>query len=63
MNHDVIRRAGINPLDITRTIRLLVDGEVVAEMQDKGEKLQIRVKAETNDSDDIGELLQFRMPT
>lgn len=63
MNHDAIRRAGINPTDITRTIRLLVDGEVVAEMQDKGEKLQIRVKAEANDSDDIGDLLQFRMPT
>ena len=63
MNHDAIRRAGINPLDITRTIRLLVDGEVVAEMQDKGEKLQIRVKAESNDSNDIGDLLEFRMPT
>ncbi len=63
MNHDVIRRAGINPLDITRTIRLLVDGEVVAEMQDKGEKLQIRVKADRNNSNDIGDLLKFRMPT
>ena len=66
MNHDAIRRAGINPLDITRTIRLLVDGEVVAEMQDKGEKLQIRVKAERNGnkpSNDIGDLLKFRMPT
>ncbi len=63
MNHDAIRRAGINPLDITRTIRLLVDGEVVAEMQDKGEKLQIRVKAAANDSNDIGDLLKFRMPT
>ena len=63
MNHDVVRRAGINPLDITRTIRLLVDGEVVAEMQDKGEKLQIRVKADSNNSNDIGNLLKFRMPT
>ena len=47
MDHDVIRRAGINPVDLTRTVRLLVDGEVVAEMQDKGEKLQIRVKADS----------------
>jgi len=62
MNHDAIRRAGISPIDITRTIRLLVDGEVVAEMQDKGEKLQIRVKAERGDSQDIGDLLNFRMP-
>ena len=62
MNHDAIRRAGISPIDITRTIRLLVDGEVVAERQDKGEKLQIRVKAERGSSQDIGDLLNFRMP-
>jgi len=62
MNHDAIRRAGINPIDITRTIRLLVDGEVVAEMQDQGEKLQIRVRAEQADAQDIGDLLNFRMP-
>lgn len=62
MNHDAIRRAGISPIDITRTIRLLVDGEVVAEMQDQGEKLQIRVRADQNDYQDIGDLLNFRMP-
>jgi multidrug efflux pump subunit AcrB len=63
MNHDAIRRAGINPIDITRTIRLLVDGEVVAEMQNKGEKLQIRVKAVQTNNNNIGDLLNFRMPT
>ena len=62
MNHDAIRRAGVSPMDITRTIRLLVDGEVVAEMQDQGEKLQIRVKAENSNAKDIGEILNFRMP-
>jgi multidrug efflux pump subunit AcrB len=62
MNHDAIRRAGINPIDITRTIRLLVDGEVVAEMQDQGEKLQIRVKAEQGINQDIGDFLNFRIP-
>ena len=62
MNHDAIRRAGVNPIDISRAIRLLVDGEVVAEMQDNGEKLQIRVRAEKLDGHDIGELLNFRMP-
>jgi len=63
MDHDAIRRAGISPIDVTRTIRLLVDGEVVAEMQDKGEKLQIRVKSESKPTVDIGELLEFRIPT
>ena len=63
MDHDAIRRAGVNPIDLTRTVRLLVDGEVVAEMQDEGEKLQIRVKADHENLQDIGELLNFRMPT
>ena len=63
MNQDAVRRAGLNPIELTRAIRLLVDGEVVAEMQDKGEKLQIRVKAnQNNQQQDIGELLNFRMP-
>jgi len=62
MNHDAIRRAGVNPSDVTRTIRLLVDGEIVSEMQDNGEKLQIRVKSATTQTDDIGKLLNFRMP-
>ena len=63
MDHDAIRRAGISPIDLTRTVRLLVDGEVVAEMQDEGEKLQIRVKADDGNLQDIGQLLNFRMPT
>ena len=62
MNHDAIRRAGLNPRDITRTIRLLVDGEVVSEMQDAGEKLQVRVKSDRRQTDDIGKLLNFRIP-
>jgi multidrug efflux pump subunit AcrB len=62
MNHDAIRRAGVNPRDITRTIRLLVDGEVVSDMQDAGEKLQVRVKSNRTQTDDIGKLLNFRIP-
>lgn len=62
MNHDAIRRAGVSPLDVSRTIRLLVDGEIVSEMQDNGEKLQIRVKSAVTQTDDIGKLLNFRMP-
>lgn len=62
MNHDVIRRSGVSPVDITRAIRLLVDGEIIAEMQDQGEKLRIRVKAEQRNQHDIGDLLNFRMP-
>ncbi|PWQ94220.1 efflux RND transporter permease subunit [Leucothrix arctica] len=62
MDHDAIRRAGLNPSNITRTIRLLVDGEVVSEMQDNGEKLQVRVKSARTQIDDMDKLLSFRIP-
>ena len=63
LDHDAIRRAGINPLEVTRTIRLLVDGEVVADMQDQGEKLEIRLRPDKQKIDDIGDILDFRLPT
>ncbi|HIO92308.1 MAG TPA: efflux RND transporter permease subunit [Leucothrix mucor] len=63
MDHDAIRRAGINPVDITRTIRLLVDGEIVTSMQDNGEKLIVRVKAQKNKARNLSSLLDFRLPS
>jgi multidrug efflux pump subunit AcrB len=62
LRHDVIRRAGISPADVVRTLRLLVDGEVVADMQDQGEKVEIRVKANNSDLQSVTNLLDFRMP-
>jgi multidrug efflux pump subunit AcrB len=62
-DYDAIRRAGVNPVDVVRTIRLLVDGEVVGDLQDNGEKVEVRVKAETKNRNDISELLNFRLPT
>ncbi len=59
---DAVRRAGINAAEITRIIRLLVDGEVVAELQDKGEKVQLRVKAKQDNLQQISDLLQFNIP-
>ncbi|TVO76623.1 efflux RND transporter permease subunit [Sedimenticola selenatireducens] len=45
VNQDAARRAGISPAEVTRTLRLLVDGEIVSKMQDQGEELEIRVRA------------------
>lgn len=42
---DAIRRAGLQPADIVRVIRLLGDGEVAAHFQDQGEKVNVRVLA------------------
>jgi multidrug efflux pump subunit AcrB len=39
-----IQRAGLDPMTVVRTIRLLLDGEVVASFQDQGEKVDVRVQ-------------------
>ncbi len=62
LRHDAIRRAGIPSSEVVRTLRLLVDGEVVADMQDQGEKLELRVQAATENLSSVGDLLDFRMP-
>jgi len=45
VNQDAAHRAGISPEQVSRNLRLLVDGEVVARMQDQGEELEVRVRA------------------
>ncbi|OOZ15185.1 cation transporter [Solemya velum gill symbiont] len=62
LDEDAINRTGINPLEVTRTIQLLVDGLVVTDMRDTGEKVDIRVKGSDRNIKNINELLQFRLP-
>ncbi len=63
LNHDAARRSGINPMQITRTLRLMVDGEIVASMQDQGEELEVRVRAKPRDINAITQLLDQTLPT
>lgn len=62
LNTDAINRAGLNPIDVRRTLRLLVDGEVVASMRDEGEKLDVRVRALPESRPSLERLLSYRMP-
>jgi multidrug efflux pump subunit AcrB len=55
---NAVRDSGLTPADISRNLRLLVDGEVVASMQDKGEELEIRVKAMHSELNDINQVLR-----
>jgi multidrug efflux pump subunit AcrB len=55
---NAVRDSGLTPADISRNLRLLVDGEVVASMQDKGEELEIRVKAIHSELNDINQVLR-----
>ena len=60
-DYDAITRAGLLPTDITRTLQLLVDGEIITDMQHQGEKLDVRVQAKTVDFDRIDQLLDFSL--
>jgi multidrug efflux pump subunit AcrB len=62
LDQDAVNRAGLNPLEVSRTVQLLVDGLVVADMRDAGEKLEVRVKAAHNNGSDIAALLDYRLP-
>jgi multidrug efflux pump subunit AcrB len=61
-NTDAITRAGLDPSEVGRTLLLLIDGLVVTDMRDAGEKLEVRVKAADSELQDITDILQFRMP-
>jgi len=55
---NAVRDSGLTPADISRNLRLLVDGEIVASMQDKGEELEVRVKAAEYELNDINQVLR-----
>lgn len=61
-DYDAITRAGLNPQQVLRTVQLLVDGEVVADMQHQGEKLEVRVRALPQSYQDVDQLLEFKLP-
>ncbi len=61
INSAAVQRTGIAPNTIGKTLRLLVDGEIVTSLRYLGEKINIRLIAE-NDLSQIGEILQYRLP-
>ena len=57
LNPDTITRSGLNPADVARTVHLHADGEVVASMQHRGERLDVRVRAQPTQLQDIDDFL------
>ena len=62
LDADAINRAGLNPLQVNRTVQLLVDGVVVSDMRDDGEKLEVRVQGPRRTLSDLSQLLDYQMP-
>lgn len=57
LDQEAVRSAGLNPAMVARHLRILVDGEVVANMRDRGEKVELRVRAKPETRQDITRLL------
>lgn len=58
LNADAIKRAGLHPAVVARTLRMMMDGEIVASMQDQGEKVEVRVRARPDRMQDIQAILR-----
>ena len=57
LDAQAIQRAGLDAATVARLVRLHVDGEIVAEMRDRGDKLEVRVRAARAPMADIAQLL------
>ncbi|MBQ0720348.1 MAG: efflux RND transporter permease subunit [Gammaproteobacteria bacterium] len=57
LNPDTITRVGLDPTSVARTVHLHGDGEIVASMQHRGEKLDVRVRAKPTQLQDIDDFL------
>ena len=57
LNLIAVRNAGLDPGQVARLLRLHVDGEVVADMRDQGEKVELRVRAQRDSVFDVAQIL------
>ncbi len=53
LNMNAIRAAGLDASSIIRTLKILADGEVIAQLSDQGEKVDLRIRSQTTQVSDI----------
>lgn len=53
IDREGLARTGLSPAQLTRLVRLHVDGEVVAQLRDGGQKLEVRIKAADKPRTDV----------
>jgi multidrug efflux pump subunit AcrB len=60
LDREALRAAGLDAGRVARLVRLAVDGEIVAETRDQGEKLELRVRAKHRKDGSVGpDILQL----
>lgn len=57
LDPEAIRASGLSPGLVARLLRLHVDGEIVTQIRDQGEKVEVRVRAARRASGDVARLL------
>lgn len=66
LNYDAINRFGISPQDVQRSVKMLVDGEIVSYVQRVGDRIALRVKSKAsslNEFENIEALLRLTVPS
>ncbi|WP_151703352.1 efflux RND transporter permease subunit [Nitrincola alkalilacustris] len=63
LNMPAIARAGLDAGSVMRTLRILTDGEVVAQMNDRGEQVDLRIRSQAQETDDIQRWLDTQIAT
>ena len=57
LDGDAIKRAGLDPAVVNRSLQAFVDGELVTDFQDEGEEVKVRVLAKKGEWPDVQHLL------
>ena len=63
LDTEQVARTGLIPADIARNVRILVDGEIVASVQDESETVDIRVVAREGQFASPAQLLGVQLPS
>ncbi len=58
LDGDAIKRAGISPHTVTRSLQGFVDGELIGQYQYRGEEVDVRLLAKQNATADVEQLLR-----
>ncbi|WP_297359857.1 efflux RND transporter permease subunit [Thauera sp.] len=62
LDREKLARAGVQPGEVARLLRLYGEGEIVATTRDGGEKVEVVVRARQDSLGDVTELLQRPVP-